>query len=349
MKGLKKAMAATAAAGLLGTSAYAAYGYRMMHKPLPCREEFASYLLSLLRKIGLEEIESAYRQGSLFREDSITVDGCAVRLYLFESRPEDPVVVFIPGTSVYALIYVELMHKLRNAGFNVIGFDPRGHGLSEGGRGVYTLGTLVEDAAAVISYAVERYGNSVGMMGSSQGGMAAFYTAAADPRLGAVVCHNIIAPDEPDNYRMTRWPPFYRVLTALIPLTGLLPRNLKDRMMTPVSAYLDLGAEPCNLFPDVKEWIKRDPLVVNAICLSALISLDSEPIARPVEEIETPVMVLHSGEDNIFPEDYVRRVFDRLRCEKEFLYLPGRAHLVTIDYVDEILPTVTDWFARHLR
>ncbi len=116
--------------------------------------------------------------------------------------------------------------------------------------------------------------------------------------------------------------------------------------MTPVAAYLDLAAEPSRLYPDVKAWIKRDPLTVNGVSLSALISLTSEPIARRVEEIDTPVMVIHSGEDNIFPEDYVRRVFARLTCDKEFLYLPGRPHLVTIDYVDELLPAVAAWFCK---
>jgi pimeloyl-ACP methyl ester carboxylesterase len=349
MKGLKGLAAAGAAAGALGASAYAAYCCRILNKPVPPRAELEDYLLGLMRQTGQADLEPLYREGRLFREDTLKAGGRELRLYLFESQPSDPVVVFIPGTSVYALVYVELLHKLRNEGFNVIGFDPRGHGLSAGRRGVYTLGALVEDSMAVISYAVENYGGKVGMAGSSQGGMAAFYTAAADRRLKAAVCHNLIAPDEPDNYRMTRWPAFFHALTALIPLTRLVPQALKDRLMTPVAAYLDLAAEPSRLYPDVKAWIRSDPLTVNGVSLSALISLTSEPIARRVEEIDTPVMVIHSGGDNIFPEDYVRRVFARLTCDKELLYLPGRPHLVTIDYVDEVLPATAAWFGKHLR
>jgi pimeloyl-ACP methyl ester carboxylesterase len=349
MKGLKGIAAASAAAGALGASAYAVYCHRILNKPVPPRAELEGYLLDLMRLTGQPELEPLYLEGRLFREETLQAGGRELRLYLFESQPADPVVVFIPGTSVYALLYVELLHRLRKEGFNVIGFDPRGHGLSGGKRGVYTLGGLVEDSMAVISYAVEHYGDRVGMAGSSQGGMAAFYTAAADKRLRAAVCHNLIAPDEPDNYRMTRWPAFFRALTALMPATALLPRALKDHLMTPVAAYLDLAAEPSRLYPDVKAWIKSDPLTVNGVSLSALISLTSEPIARRVEEIDTPVMVIHSGADNIFPEDYVRRVFARLTCDKELLYLPGRPHLVTIDYVDEILPAMAAWFGKHLR
>ncbi len=217
MKKSKGIAATGAAAGVLGAAAYAAYCRSILNKPVPARAELEEYLLDLMRLTGQPDLEPLYLEGRLFREETLPAGGRELRLYLFESRPSDPVVVFIPGTSVYALLYVELLHRLRKEGFNVIGFDPRGHGLSGGKRGVYTLGGLVEDSRAVISYAVERYGEKVGMAGSSQGGMATFYTAAADERLKAAVCHNLIAPDEPDNYRMTRWPSFFRALTALMP------------------------------------------------------------------------------------------------------------------------------------
>jgi pimeloyl-ACP methyl ester carboxylesterase len=117
-------------------------------------------------------------------------------------------------------------------------------------------------------------------------------------------------------------------------------------VMIPVSAYLDLNAEPSRLVPDVGKFIKEDPLTVNAVSLAALASLAGSPMARRVEDIETPVMVIHAGQDNIFPEDYVRRVYERLTCEKEFVYLPDAPHLVMIDYVDTILPPIVEWLKR---
>jgi pimeloyl-ACP methyl ester carboxylesterase len=62
-----------------------------------------------------------------------------------------------------------------------------------------------------------------------------------------------------------------------------------------------------------------------------------------VQEIETPVMIIHAGGDNIFPEDYVRRVYDKLTCPKEFLYVEDAPHLVMTDYVDAILPPIVKW------
>jgi Lysophospholipase len=88
--------------------------------------------------------------------------------------------VFVPGTSVYALLYVEFMYKLSREGFNVVGVDPRGHGMSSGKRGVYTLGELVEDALAAVDHARSLYGGRVAVSGSSQGGMVAFYCAGTE-------------------------------------------------------------------------------------------------------------------------------------------------------------------------
>ena len=331
-----------AAAGALGAASWAGYSCKVMNKQLPSREELAIYLDWLTGVVGMPEIRSSYR------EEVLQAGGRGLRLYHFASQPGDPVVVFIPGTSVYALLYGEFMLKLSRAGFNVIGFDPRGHGMSEGKRGVYTLGELVDDARAVIGHAIEKYGNRVALAGSSQGGMAAFYAAAADPRLKAAICHNIIAPDEPDNYRMTRWPSVYKVALALEPLMGMIPQGLKAHMMTPVSLYLDLGAEPCRFFPEVARFLKEDPLAVNSVSLAALISLAKTPMARKVEDIETPIMVIHAGQDNIFPEDYVRRVFDRLTCPKEWLYMPEAPHLVMTDFVDDILPPIVHWLGQTL-
>ncbi len=326
-----------AAAGMAG---WVAYSYAKIHKPVPDEEGARAYARDLLQRVGLGHLYGTWE------EEWLDLGDRRLALYHFKSRPGDPALVFVPGTSVYALLYIEFMHKMCAQGFNVVGFDPRGHGMSSGGRGVYTLGQLVEDALAVIDHAIAAYGERVAVSGSSQGGMVAFYCAAAEPRLKAAVCHNVIAPDEPDNERMTRWPALFRPLMPFLPALRPLMASPVGKLMVPVALYLDLKAEPSRIIPDVVEFLRQDPLAVNAVSLSALHSLASTPLARRVEEIRTPVMVVHAGQDNIFPEDYVRRVFDRLTCEKEFLYLPDRPHLVMTDYVDEVVPPIASWLKK---
>jgi len=336
MKKMKLA-AVAAAAPLAG---WTAYSYTKMNKPVPSEEEARAYAKSLLTRVGLGELEGTWT------EERLELGDRKLALYHFKGDPGDPVMVFVPGTSVYALLYTEYMFKLSRQGFNVVGFDPRGHGMSTGRRGVYTLGQLVEDAKAVIDHAIETYGDKVAISGSSQGGMVAFYCAAAEPRLKAAVCHNVIAPDEPDNERMTRWPGMFRPLMPFLSLLQPVVDSPLGSLMTPVYLYLDLKAETSRLIPDVAKFLREDPLVASAVSLSALHSLASTLLAVKVEEIKTPVMVIHAGRDSIFPEDYVRRVYARLTCEKEFLYLGDAPHLVMTDYVDDLIPPVSDWLKK---
>jgi len=336
----KKKAAAAAASGMLG---WAGYSYYEMNRPVPPVEETDAYGKALMGRFGQEGLWGTWK------DEVLRLEGRDLHLYHFESKPEDPVMVFIPGTAVYALLYLEFMYKLSRQGFNVVGFDPKGHGRSSGKRGSYTLGSQVEDAREVIGHAIETYNDKVAVSGSSQGGMVAFYAAAADPRLKAAVCHNLIAPDEPDNERITRWPGLFRPAMPLLPYLLPLTQSPLGELRTPIWLYLNLGAEESRFIPDLNAFMKEDPLVVRAISLRALASLSTTPMARKVEEIETPVMVVHAGHDNIFPEDYVRRVYGRLTCEKEFLYLPEAYHLVMTDFVDEIIPTVSTWLKKVMK
>ena len=343
---MKKEARAVGMAASLGMAAWAGYSYMKMNKPVPPREDIDAYARSLAEIVGQDY--DSWREE--IREEVLPVDGRELHLYFFDAQPEDPVVVMIPGMSMYAILYTELMSGLSREGFNVVGYDPRGHGLSSGKRGSYTLGELVEDARAVIGHVVGIYGERVAVAGSSQGGMTAFYCAAAEPRLKAAVCHNLVAPDEPDNYRMTRWPGLYRRIMSLSPLMELpLVRLMLGELRIPIPAYLPVKAMASRLIPDVGKFFREDPLLVTAVSLSALNSLATTPLARKVEEIETPIMVIHSEKDEIFPEDYVRRVYDRLNCEKEFLYIPDCTHFVTIDRVDDIIPPISRWLKKYMK
>lgn len=308
-----------------------------MKHALPADVELSSYFDGLFELIGLpglrEEIE----------EDWLENDGLRLHLDLFLSEPSDPALVFFPGTSLYALVYAEFMHKMRLQGFNVVGIDPRGHGRSDGRRGSYTIDGLVRDARAATSYCIERFGDRVAIAGSSQGGVVSFYSAAADERLKAAVCHNIAVLDDIDSMRLTRSPRFSLFAMRLLPLARITP-NIK----IPISSYLDLKAEVMKFGGRADEFIKRDPLATPSITLGALASLASTPLPCRPDEIKVPVMVVHSERDNIFPLDYIRKIYDRLTCEKEFLLLKDRPHLVMTDYVDEVIPSVTKWLNRHL-
>jgi len=328
------AVLAGAAAGAAGYKRYLDY-YRP--GPLPPASEIDGYLDTLFERMGLPGLRDE------IEEDSIECGGEKLHLDIFSTDASKRAIVFVPGTSLYALAYAEYMHKMRLLGFNVVGFDPRGHGRSGGRRGSYTLDTLVEDAAAAVGYAMDRFGDGVAISGSSQGGIVAFYEAAADERLAAAVCHNIGVMDEEAVYSISRWPQVSRIAGRFMPLAGLIPE-----LRLPVSVYLDLTAEPTRFGMNALEFVREDPLVVLAVALKALVSLTSTPPPRPVEEITVPVMVLQAELDAMFTEAYTRSVYDRLTCDKEFLVVGGASHLILTNDVDAVAPEVAAFLNEHM-
>ena len=275
----------------------------------------------------------------------IEANGGRLHLDVFANSTGSPNLVFIPGTSVYAGIYVELMYAIYQQGFTVVGFDPRGHGQSSGPRGDYAMSTIVDDALAVVNYAQKRFGGRVAVAGSSQGGMAAFYAAARqDPEadtLAAAVCHNIADLNGRDNLILSR----FAVPAWTVPINDLL-LSIYQHFAVPVSLYLDLSKETLVDGTDAATYVREDPLCINWIKLKALRSLMKTPLAKPVGKITVPVMLVHSDEDNIFPQDYVEGIFNRLTCPKEYLLLKGRDHLVMTNHVDEVADPISEWLKK---
>jgi len=277
--------------------------------------------------------------------DYVVSDGLRLHLDLLESKPGDPAVVFVPGTGMYAAIYGEFMHKLRLAGFNVIGLDPRGHGRSEGQRGSYTVNELVRDAQAAITYAIEHYGERVAIAGSSQGGITAFYAAAADPRIRAAVCHNLALLHEPGIFTVSRYP---ELLRMAYPLLAEIARRVPE-LKIPIWLYLHEDRLGRSSLGDIKDVYRQTPLAIDRVALKAMISLASTPPARPPEEVTTPILVVHAERDALFSREYIGSIYNRLGGPKELVIVPEAEHLVWMEQVDASIPPVVEWLQQTLK
>lgn len=277
----------------------------------------------------------------LLEESYIEANNFRLHLDILANGRGMPTVVFIPGTSVYAQTYMNFLQGMNANGFNVIAFDPRGHGRSSGPRGDYTIDEIVTDTLAVVDYARQRFNSPVAVVGSSQGGIAAFYAAARDDSLAAVVCHNLAELNGRGNQVLSRT----RVPNWLPPVARLL-MGIYRPFVIPISFYLDLREEYLENGVSAADYVHRDPLCVTWITFRALNSLLTPPLAQRVEEIKVPVMVVHSDKDATFPQDYVEAIFQRLKCRKHFLLLKEREHLIMTNRVDEVMPPVSAWLKK---
>ncbi|MBN1364189.1 MAG: alpha/beta fold hydrolase [Syntrophaceae bacterium] len=281
---------------------------------------------------------------SVMEETYINANGNRLHLIITATGKNAPTLVFIPGTSVYAKVFAQFGYDMYKQGFNVIGFDPRGHGQSSGPRGNYTINELVDDTLAVMKYTRNRFGDKVALAGSSQGGMTAFYAAARDDSINAVVCHNIANLNGKDNI----------ILSLIRPPQFLVPfcifiMNIYGNYSFPISLYLDLTKEKFPDGTDAATLIKHDPLAVSWITFRALNSLLRTDMVKPVEKIKVPVMLIHAGKDNIFPQAYVESIYNRLTCKKKYLLLKNAEHLVMTNNVPEIVPPIAAWLKDIMR
>lgn len=273
---------------------------------------------------------------------SIVSRGLRLHLDVYPAASSDPAIIFAPGTGRYAAQYEAFLCRLNDQGFQVVGLDPQGHGRSDGEPGDFTLDELVQNLRDALSFALAELSPSVGLLGSSQGALTVLYTIAADDRAASAVCHNAAILNE-RAARAIRTSRLSRTLRSHVPHMA----RVAPRARLAVRRYLKLET----IFDDVElgRKLDEDPRSVRTYTLRALASLASARLARPVQEITTPTMFLAAENDRIFPMRYVRSVFDRLTCPKEFVIVPETGHMLFIEYVEQAWPPVADWFDRTLR
>ncbi len=296
-------------------------------------EKLRAYIEEICNKRGVANFFDRFEQ------DSVTADGLKIHLDIIEVDRRLPTVVFMPGTNAYALLYGEFLTALADRGYNIVGFDPRGHGRSGGARGSYTIPELVADMRAAVAYARGRFGNPIAVAGSSQGGITAFYFAAAGDPIAGVVCHNVADLGDPDSVRLTRRPFLSRMMKpVMIFLAGIFPE-----FKLPLTFYLDLKAESIRNLGNSKDLLDQDPLIAPYIRLKGMASLGSEKLSRPIEEISAPVLIIHGGKDTIFPRDYIECIYNRLTCKKSLKLYPDLSHYVVLDYIETVIGDVVEW------
>jgi len=293
-------------------------------------------------KTFLKEIGDKRGMPDFFdRFEQAWVNSGTVKLHLdiIEVDKSRPTVVFMPGTNAYAVLYGEFLTALAEQGYNIVGFDPRGHGRSGGTRGSYTVPELMADYRAAIRYARKRFGDPVVVSGSSQGGFTSFYIAAEGYPIAGAVCHNVADLGDPRSIELTATPWLSRLLKPIVMSNSRLLPEFK----VPMTFYINLAAEPIRGLGNSKDLLYQGALLVPFIRLKGMASLGSEPLPCPVEEIKTPVMIIHGEKDVIFPQSYIENIYNRLTCKKRLKVYEGCHHYILFDHVEKVLPDVVEW------
>ncbi len=158
--------------------------------------------------MGLEYTDVSF----LSEEDGLTLKGWHIKA----AEESEEIIILVHGTdgnrATKKKNYPAVIKGIVEHGYDMLTFDLRGHGESEGNRisaGYYE----VRDLAGAVKYAKSLGYKEIGVLGFSMGAVTAIRTAAVNTDINAVVTDSCVAHLEgiiaPEFSKRTRFPEFF--------------------------------------------------------------------------------------------------------------------------------------------
>lgn len=292
-------------------------------------DDYADYLVYRTGVTKTQNVEHTF----------INSENGKIAIDVLAHKQDAPTIVFIPGTALYSFPFIHFLDRFRQAGYNAIGFDPIGHGRSDGKRGDYSIDGIMDDAKAVIQYAKERFNEKVSVFGSSQGGIVALYLAAENINIDSVICHCFADLTLDENLALTRYP---KLLGLLKP--GLLKgEKYIPNVNIPVWLYLNIAAIPLKHLGSIQNFVDHDPYALSSISKKALVSLSNTKLAQPIKDIKIPTMVFLGSKDEIFDVSYIEKIFNQLTCKKQLRVFENLGHACFSNQPEEVFQAIDKW------
>lgn len=245
-------------------------------------------------------------RGVAFEDVSFrSFDGVRLHGWWFEVGKDRPTVIALHGVSKNRTDMVRFAIALGAAGMNVLMFDGRGHGKSEGRFVTYGFYEK-RDVEAAIDFAVAEKGVSdtrIGLAGISMGAAITLQVAAANRRIRAIWTDSPFAS---------------------------LSRVSMDRLRT--WTRLPAGALQPVMWVAMKVAEHRGRFEVRAV----------DPLAL-AGQISCPVYLIHGDADAVIGVEHSRHIFDALASvEKHLWVIPGVAHgrgfrRATLEYAERLV------------
>ena len=279
-------------------------------------------------------------QGCSKGTDAVQSQRAILHLDLYEVGPDRPAIIFIPGMGCHAGIYEEFLRGVAERGFNVIGIDLPGHGRSSGRRGVFSFSSVMDAVSDVVAYAVARYGERVGLMGSSLGGTFALYAAARDTRLKAVLCHNAMDISE-DLHIATRYPGLVRFLIRHLRILA----DIAPWLPVPLRVLVDW-----NHVVERKTLLRlllRDKTMVWTYSLGSWNSFLEYPQVE-FSRIAMPAKLIVGSKDRLFPPEYCERLARRIGKDGAAFEMVEGGHMLPLENTAQTVAVAAEWFEENL-
>ncbi|MGR3319149.1 MAG: alpha/beta hydrolase [Candidatus Anammoxibacter sp.] len=273
-----------------------------------------------------------------FKTTELDYKSIKLHVETYEHSRNAPAIIVVHGTGAYSRYYAKFCRDLSDKGYNVITFDFMGHGRSGGDRGIFTMTELLENISTIISHAIDEYSGKIGLVGTSQGGEVAFYTALKDNRVKSLVCHNI--------FLSLKFPINFKVRFLQSKLCDILCAILPDFSLP--TKVIFKWKRKGNKKPALIKRKKTDSLTVRHYSFKSYRSIFTYKPGKPVDELSIPTLIAVGERDELIPKEHCQKVYNILKNPKEFYVMPNASHQLLIDYPDLFVPKVDDWFKKTL-
>jgi len=250
-----------------------------------------------------------------------TSDGITLFLRKWGSQsPSNKAILMLHGITAYSGPYEMFANAISKTGFNAIGLDLRGHGLSDGNRGDYpSKERLINDLVETISYLKKQYSTLL-IFGHSLGVFSAFIAEKNSiEKIDGLILLSAGKVIKPGVYKSPSILQKIKILFSSL----LFPSK-------PVITYYREGILGLD-----------DPLFNFKYTLRfmRIISIKDLDLS---EEIECPTLLGVGEHDEIFSVESAQSLLDELSCkDKKFFVIPGAKH--AIEFTEESFKEIKSW------
>ena len=259
-------------------------------------------------------------------------EGC--RIYWEESGPGDaPPLLLVMGLGLSARSWDELPKRLSNR-FRVIIFDNRGTGRSGKKLGRHGMGTLADDAAAVLRAAGVSEERPAFVFGISLGGMIAQELALRHSKLLRALALGATNMGPRGSRR-----PTLRSMLSFVALITLGPGKGGRRM-----ARLCISPEFAKSGPgEFDRWLKGLDRAGPLRSLWQLLTVMGHSTHARLPSLQVPTLVIGGDKDLIIPFDN-SRLIAKLIPGARLVTLEGAGHVFPLEQPQQTVDALTEHF-----
>ncbi|HEU5187450.1 MAG TPA: alpha/beta fold hydrolase [Candidatus Saccharimonadales bacterium] len=270
--------------------------------------------------------------------EEVTILSDSRKLYgkLWLAGDDEPIIMLLPGVGFHTFEYEALATQLVKRGFNCLAFDYRGHGRSEGKRGVWRLQDLTDDTRCAVDYAAARFKGEIGIFGNSLGAMVGANAAAQDERITALVIST--CPTKVASFMFNPLRKFLFFLAKLVP--AIIPLRISLNHFYSYRQLID----------DQKlvATITADALVTDARRLSVTAYralLDEWDGADAISKVHIPLLILQGKNDHFQPPEEANKLYAAANEPKELKFIET-GHLPHLENPEFTAGILAKWFHR---